>query len=45
MGLNRIEIQVHAFNDRARAVYRKVGITTRGCAAKPLFHDGRFTTR
>ncbi len=42
MGLNRIEIQVHAFNDRARAVYRKVGYVEEGVRREAVFHDGRF---
>ncbi|MGC5168815.1 GNAT family N-acetyltransferase [Luteimicrobium sp. DT211] len=42
MGLNRIEIQVHAFNDRARAVYRKVGYQEEGVRRDATFHDGRF---
>lgn len=42
MGLNRIEIQVHAFNDRARAVYRKVGYHDEGVRREAVFHDGRF---
>ncbi|KTR40389.1 hypothetical protein NS263_07960 [Curtobacterium oceanosedimentum] len=42
MGLNRIEIQVHAFNDRARAVYRKVGYHEEGIRREAVFHDGRF---
>ncbi|WP_022906276.1 GNAT family N-acetyltransferase [Curtobacterium sp. B18] len=42
MGLNRIEIQVHAFNDRARAVYAKVGYHVEGVRREATFHDGRF---
>ncbi|MCJ1712742.1 GNAT family N-acetyltransferase [Curtobacterium sp. VKM Ac-2922] len=42
MGLNRIEIQVHAFNDRARAVYRNVGYREEGVRREAVFHDGRF---
>ncbi len=42
MGLNRIEIQVHAFNDRARAVYRKAGYVEEGVRREAVFHDGRF---
>jgi RimJ/RimL family protein N-acetyltransferase len=42
MGLNRIEIRVHAFNDRARAVYRKVGYREEGVRREATFHDGRF---
>ncbi|WP_260855855.1 GNAT family N-acetyltransferase [Curtobacterium sp. 9128] len=42
MGLNRIEIRVHAFNDRARAVYRRVGYREEGVRRDAVFHDGRF---
>jgi RimJ/RimL family protein N-acetyltransferase len=42
MGLNRIEIRVHAFNDRARAVYRAVGYQEEGVRRDATFHDGRF---
>jgi len=42
MGLNRIEIQVHAFNDRARSAYRKVGYHEEGVRREAVFHDGRF---
>ncbi|WP_439689779.1 GNAT family N-acetyltransferase [Curtobacterium sp. SP.BCp] len=42
MGLNRIEIQVHAFNDRARAVYRKAGYVEEGVRREAVFHDGLF---
>lgn len=42
MGLNRIEIQVHAFNDRARAVYAKTGYQVEGVRREAIFHDGHF---
>jgi RimJ/RimL family protein N-acetyltransferase len=42
MGLNRIEIQVHAFNARARAVYAKVGYREEGVRREAIFHDGCF---
>jgi RimJ/RimL family protein N-acetyltransferase len=42
LGLNRIEVQVHAFNDRARAVYRRVGYREEGVRREVLFHDGGF---
>mgnify|MGYP000993810162 CR=1 FL=1 len=42
MGLNRIEIHVHAFNSPARAVYRKVGYIEEGIKRQAIFHDGRF---
>ncbi|MBT2504219.1 GNAT family N-acetyltransferase [Curtobacterium sp. ISL-83] len=42
MGLNRIEIQVHAFNERARAVYGKVGYREEGVRREATFHDGHF---
>lgn len=42
MGLNRIEVRVHAFNDRARAVYRRVGYQEEGVRRDATFHDGRF---
>jgi RimJ/RimL family protein N-acetyltransferase len=43
MGLNRIEIRVHAFNDRARAVYGRVGYQEEGVRREATFHDGRFS--
>lgn len=42
MGLNRIEIRVHTFNDRARAVYGKLGYQEEGVRRDATFHDGRF---
>lgn len=42
MGLNRIEIRVHAFNDRAQAVYRRIGYRQEGVRRDATFHDGRF---
>jgi RimJ/RimL family protein N-acetyltransferase len=42
MGLNRIEIRVHAFNTPARAVYRKVGYREDGLRRAATFHDGGF---
>lgn len=42
MGLNRIELQVHAFNARARAVYSKVGFVEEGIRRQSTFHDGQF---
>lgn len=42
MGLNRIEIQVHAFNDRARAVYAKTGYQVEGVRREATYHDGHF---
>lgn len=42
MGLNRIEVRVHAFNDRARSVYEKAGYQEEGARREATFHDGRF---
>jgi RimJ/RimL family protein N-acetyltransferase len=42
MGLNRIELRVHAFNDRARAVYGRVGYVEEGVRRDATFHDGLF---
>ena len=42
MGLNRIEIRVHAFNDRAQAVYRRIGYRQEGVRRDATWHDGRF---
>lgn len=42
MGLNRIEIRVLAFNERARAVYRKIGYLEEGVRREAIFHDGCF---
>lgn len=42
MGLNRIEIQVLAVNERARNVYRRVGYVEEGVRRDSVFHDGCF---
>lgn len=42
MGLNRIEIRVHIFNEPARAVYSKVGYQPEGMRREATFHDGQF---
>lgn len=42
MGLNRIELQVHAFNARARVVYSKVGFVEEGVRRQSTFHEGQF---
>ena len=42
MGLHRIELRVFAYNERARAVYRKVGYVEEGTRRGVAFHDGEF---
>jgi len=42
MGLNRIEIRVHAFNERARRAYRGAGYGEEGVRREAVFHDGVF---
>lgn len=42
LGLNRIELRVFAFNERARAVYRTVGYREEGVRREVVFHAGRF---
>jgi len=41
LDLHRIELWVHAGNDRAMHVYRKVGFTVEGIAREAFFRDGR----
>ena len=42
MGLNRIELGVAGFNDRARRTYERAGYVVEGVRRAALFHDGRF---
>ncbi len=42
LGLHRIELQVYAFNERARASYEKVGFRLEGTKRQSYFRDGRF---
>jgi RimJ/RimL family protein N-acetyltransferase len=42
LGLNRIELGVWAFNDRAIAAYRKVGFVEEGRRRQMTFHAGQF---
>jgi RimJ/RimL family protein N-acetyltransferase len=41
MDLHRIELWVHAGNERAMAVYRKVGFTLEGTARQAFFRNGK----
>ena len=40
--LERIELDVYAFNDRARAVYERVGFIHEGTMRRALYRDGTF---
>jgi RimJ/RimL family protein N-acetyltransferase len=40
--LERIELDVYDFNDRARAVYERVGFVLEGTMRHALFRDGAF---
>ncbi len=40
VGLHRVELEVFAFNSRARHVYEKVGFTWEGTRRQALFWDG-----
>ena len=40
--LERIELDVYDFNDRARAVYERVGFVHEGTMRRALFRDGAF---
>lgn len=42
MGLHRIGLQTYGFNDRAIAVYGKVGFREEGRRREAVFHDGAF---
>ena len=40
--LERIELEVYAYNDRARAVYERVGFVHEGTMRRALYRDGAF---
>ena len=40
--LERIELEVYAFNERARGVYERVGFVHEGTRRRALFRDGAF---
>lgn len=42
LGLNKIELQVWAFNDRAIRSYERCGFVREGVRRAATFHDGRF---
>lgn len=42
LGLHRIELRVFDYNERARAVYRKLGYTEEGTRRAVAFHHGEF---
>jgi RimJ/RimL family protein N-acetyltransferase len=42
LGLNRVGLQVWAFNNRAISAYRKAGFVEEGRIREAVFHDGRF---
>lgn len=42
VGLNRVELEVYAFNPRARHVYEKVGFVTEGVKRQALRWDGAW---
>jgi RimJ/RimL family protein N-acetyltransferase len=40
IGLHRIELHAYAYNERAIAVYEKLGFTHEGTQRETVFHDG-----
>lgn len=42
VGLHRIELEVYAFNDRARHVYEALGFSVEGVKRDALWQDGEF---
>ena len=42
LGLHRIELEVYAFNDRARHVYEALGFVVEGVKRDALWQDGAF---
>jgi RimJ/RimL family protein N-acetyltransferase len=42
LGLHRIELQVYAFNPRARRVYEKIGFVAEGVLRDALRYDGQW---
>ena len=42
LGLHRIELEVYAFNPRARRVYEKVGFVKEGTLRDALLWDGKW---
>lgn len=42
LGLNRVELNVWAFNTRAIHAYEKAGFVIEGRRREAVFHDGRF---
>lgn len=42
LNLHRIELRVHAYNERAIRSYRKLGFVEEGCSRSALFRGGRY---
>lgn len=42
LGINKIELQVWSYNERARRTYEKVGFRVEGTRRDATFHDGRY---
>lgn len=42
LGINRVELEVYAFNPRARAAYERVGFRTEGRRRQALHWEGEF---
>lgn len=42
LGMHRVELQVYAFNDRARHVYEKVGFVVEGVRREAHWRDGEW---
>ena len=40
--LERVELEVYAYNDRARRVYERVGFVHEGTSRRALYRDGAF---
>ena len=42
IGLHRIQLQAYAYNERAIAVYEKLGFVHEGTGRETVFHDGSW---
>ncbi len=42
LGLNRVELEVYAFNPRAVRTYEKAGFRRDGVRRQALYRDGKF---
>lgn len=42
LGINKVELNVWSYNDRARRTYEKVGFRVEGTRRDATFHAGRY---